>query len=146
ERLGLERRLRETEKMAAIGNLAAGLAHEIAAPLNVISGRAELMLKSPTDPTHPDRHLRIIVRQINRITTIVRNLLDCAKRREPRMRDVDLADVLDGAIALLDTELAKSEVALTREESRPLAVRGDADLLHQLFVNLILNAVQSMDR
>lgn len=66
ERVVLERRLRESEKMAAIGNLAAGLAHEIAAPLNVISGRAELLLKSESENPERHRNLGIIVRQIER--------------------------------------------------------------------------------
>src|SRR5919108_1732806 len=74
ERLQLERRLRETEKLAAVGNLAASLAHEIAAPLNVVSGRAQMLRKQETTAAARDRNIAIICDQIGRITLIVRNL------------------------------------------------------------------------
>ncbi len=146
ERVALERRLQETEKLAAIGNLAAGLAHEIAAPLNVISGRAELLLRRPSDTPGHERNLRIIVQQIGRITTIVRNLLDFARRREPRMQRIDLASVVDGAAEFLDAELERAGVALVREDARDVWVSADPDLLHQVLVNLVLNAVQAVER
>ncbi|HLQ59797.1 MAG TPA: ATP-binding protein [Gemmatimonadales bacterium] len=146
ERVVLERRLRESEKMAAIGNLAAGLAHEIAAPLNVISGRAELLLQSESESSERHRNLGIIVRQIERITTIVRNLLDSGQRRlERQLGHVDVAFVLDGVAEFLDGELSRNEIALTRLYPRPLLVFGDPDLLHQVFVNLVLNAVQALE-
>lgn len=145
ERLALERRLRETEKMAAIGNLAASLAHEIAAPLNVVSGRAELMVRRDPGPEARERNLRIIVQQISRITTIVRNLLDFAKRREPRLRPLDLSEVVDGVFEFLDHELSRAGVRVRREVARPVWVNGDPDLLHQLLVNLVLNAIQAME-
>jgi len=145
ERVGLERRLRETEKMATIGNLAAGLAHEIAAPLNVISGRAELMLRRVPPDTDGARQLQIIIRQISRITTTVQNLLSFAKRRELVPRPMDLAMVLDGVLEFLETELERAGVRVTREDTRPVPLTGDPDLLHDVLVNLVLNAVQAME-
>jgi two-component system, NtrC family, sensor kinase len=145
ESLALERRLREAEKLATIGNLAAGLAHEIAAPLNVISGRAELLLKREADPTALNRSLRIIVRQINRITTIVRNLLDFARRREPRLQRIDLGAVVEGVAEFLESELERGEVELVCNARGSVWVDGDPDLLHQVLVNLWLNAFQAME-
>lgn len=143
-RISLERRLRETEKMAAIGNLAAGLAHEIAAPLNVISGRAELMLRRVQLNTDEARQLQIIVRQISRITTTVQNLLSFAKRREVLPRRIDLVDVLDGVLEFLEAEFARASIQV-RREGGPAPLTGDPDLLHDVLVNLLLNAVQSME-
>ena len=145
ERLQLERRLRESEKMAAIGNLAAGLAHEIAAPLNVISGRAEILLTRESDPAGRERQLRIIVHQIHRITAIVRNLLDFARRREVRRVPTALGAVLQGAHDLLEEEFVRAGVQLRYDPATALWVDGDADLLHQVFVNLYLNAIQAME-
>lgn len=145
ERVDLERRLRESEKLAAVGNLAAGLAHEIAAPLNVISGRAELVLRRPEDAPARERHLRIIVLQIGRITTIVRNLLDFARRREPRIQRVELADALNGVAEFLESELDRAGVELARDDGPGIWVCADPDLLHQVLVNLVLNAVQAME-
>ena len=145
ERVELERRLRESEKLAAVGNLAAGLAHEIAAPLNVISGRAELVLRRPEDAPARERHLRIIVQQIGRITTIVRNLLDFARQREPKIQRLELAEVIDRVAEFLDSELERAAVQLVRADDRGLWVCGDPDLLQQVLVNLVLNAVQAME-
>jgi signal transduction histidine kinase len=145
EGLTLERRLREAEKLAAIGNLAAGVAHEIAAPLNVISGRAELILKHDTDPATRHRDLRIIIQQINRITTIVRNLLDFARRREPHLQGLELGLVVQGVTEFLETELERGGVELIREDVGPVLIQGDPDLLHQVLVNLLLNALQAME-
>jgi two-component system NtrC family sensor kinase len=145
ERVALERRLRESEKMAAIGNLAAGLAHEVAAPLNVISGRAELMLKREPAARDRERHLRVIVQQIGRITRTVRNLLDFARRRELRTEPLELSSVLDGVVEFLEHEIARAGAELTRADAPGLTVMGDRDLLHQVFANLLLNALQAME-
>ena len=145
ERIALERRLRETEKLAAIGNLAAGLAHEIGAPLNVIGGRAELLLRRDLTPEARERNLRIIVEQIGRITAIVRNVLDFARRREPRLQPLDLALVLDGVLEFLDAELARAAIRVERDGPRPAWTRGDPHLLHQVFVNLLMNAIHALE-
>lgn len=145
ERIALERRLREAEKMAAVGNLAAGLAHEIGTPLNVIAGRAEMLLKRDPGPEARARSLGIVVDQIRRITTIVRNLLDFARRREPSLQRIDLAEVLDSVLEFLDGELTRAGVRLERSGPRPLWIQGDAHLLHQVFINLLVNAVQAVE-
>jgi signal transduction histidine kinase len=144
DRVALERRLRESEKMASIGKLSAGLAHEIAAPLNVISGRAELVLRRTGLADEQRRSLRIIVDQIRRITTIVRNLLDFGRRREARRLRIDLADVVDGALQLLDTELAGADITVRRSPAVSAVIEGDPDHLHQVLVNLLLNATQAI--
>jgi two-component system, NtrC family, sensor kinase len=146
ERIALERRLQEAEKMAAIGNLAAGLAHEIASPLNVISGRAELLLRREHDLPARERHLRIIVQQISRITTIVRNLLDFARQREPRLQPLELKVVLDGVLEFLESELERAAVRVVRDHVDDILVTVDPDLLQQVLTNLTLNAVQAMEQ
>ncbi len=144
ERLTLERRLRETEKMAALGTLAAGLAHEIAAPLHVIRGRAEMMLKREPESEQRGRNLRIIHGQIERITLIVRNLLDYARPREPRMEAVPVAPLLDDIVEFLAPQTAADRVQVVRSGTRGGVVNGDGDLLHQVFINLLLNALQAL--
>lgn len=145
ERVALERRLRETEKLAAVGNLAAGLAHEIGAPLHVIRGRAEMVLQKGPISDAERRNLGIIIQQIDRITVIVRNLLSYARRREPKIEDLNLAAVVGGAAELLENEFAKSDIAFEWHGPETLPVSGDRDQLHQVFVNLFLNAVHALD-
>jgi two-component system, NtrC family, sensor kinase len=142
-RVNLARRLRETEKLAVIGNLAAGLGHEIAAPLHVIRGRAEMLRRKATEPAS-QRNLGIIIDQIDRITLIVRNLLDFARRREPRMEDIAAAGVLHGVAEFLEPELQRAGVELHWEGDLSIGIRADADLLHQVFINLLMNSIHVM--
>lgn len=146
ERLALEQRLRQSEAMAAVGGLAAGLAHEIAAPLHVVSGRAEMLLKREVGAEARERNLRIIVDQIGRITVIVRNLLDFARRREPQLEPVALGDVLAAVVEFLEGEFARAGVRIRWEGGRAGRVMGDRDQLFQVFVNLLLNAVHALEQ
>jgi signal transduction histidine kinase len=145
ERVALERRLRHAEKLAAVGNLAAGLAHEIAAPLHVIRGRAELLIARDSAPDVRDRNLRVIVEQIARITLVVHNLLDFARRREPRMEPTDVAAVVNQVAEFLEGEFARAGARLVREGAPSALVTGDPNLLYQVFVNLLINSLQAME-
>ncbi len=147
ERVELERKLRQTEKLATVGRLAAGLAHEIGAPLHVIRGRAETLLRREPEP-QPEvrrRHLGIIVEQIGRITLIVRNLLDFSRRREPLVQEVDLAAVTGRVLDLLEGEFARAEIRVRHESAGPTVLAGDPHLLHQAVLNLVLNAIQALE-
>jgi C4-dicarboxylate-specific signal transduction histidine kinase len=145
ERVLLERRLLETEKLAVVGNIAAGLAHEVGAPLHVIRGRAELMLRRDDLGDAERRNLRIIVEQIARITRIVRNLLDFARRREPRNESVDVASSLRGVAEFLEEEFERVRITLVWHGAQSAWVRGDPNLLHQVFINLLVNAVHALE-
>ncbi len=145
ERVALERQVRETHKLAAVGNLAAGVAHEIAAPLNVIAGRTEMLLKSATGDELLKRNLTIIVDQIRRITTIVRNLLDFAKRRDAAVRAIDLTTVVKSVTEFLEGEFNRAGVKLECEAPEEVWVHGDPDLLRQVLVNLLINALQALE-
>lgn len=144
ERVGLERRLRETEKLAALGNLSAGLAHEIAAPLHVIRGRAEQLIRRTDGDGPAERYLRIIVEQIGRITVIVRNLLDFTRRREPRLESIDVGAVIAGVLEFMDWELGRAGIEVDWQGPREVPAVGDRDLLHQVFINVFMNAIQAL--
>jgi signal transduction histidine kinase len=143
ERIALMERLREAEKLADVGRLAAGLAHEIAAPLHVVTGRAEMMLRGETAPVQK-RNLGIIVQQAERITGIVRGLLDYARRRDPSLRPLSLDAAIESVREFLEGELERAGVRLVVEGTRGAMVYADAHLLHQVFINLFLNAVHAL--
>jgi two-component system NtrC family sensor kinase len=147
ERVELERKLRHTEKLAAVGRLAAGLAHEIGAPLHVIRGRAETLLRREPEaqPEVRRRNLGIIVEQIGRITLIVRNLLDFSRRREPLVQEVDLAAVTGRVLDLLEGEFARAAIHMHHESTGSVVLAGDPHLLHQAVLNLVLNAIQALE-
>jgi signal transduction histidine kinase len=145
ERVRLERRLAEAEKLATVGTLAAGLAHEIGAPLNVISGRAEMLLGHDETSPRVARHLQSIVAQSGRITRTVRSLLDYARRPARRDDLVSVDAVLDATIDLLEAECARAGVTVDRTGTAEAWVRGDSDQLQQVMTNLLLNALQAME-
>jgi signal transduction histidine kinase len=91
------------------------------------------------------RNLGIIVEQIGRITLIVRNLLEFSRRREPLVQDVDLAAVTERVLELLEGEFARAAIRVVRRGEAPPPVRGDPHLLHQVVLNVVLNAVQALE-
>ena len=144
-RVSLQRRLLHAEKLAEVGQLAAGLAHEIGAPLQVIRGRADLILRGDAAATDRNRNLTIIIQQIDRITTTVRNLLNYARRRDPQLLRYDLVEMVRSVVEFTDTEATKSGTRLSFEtDLSDLPVVCDPDMLHQLFLNVIINALHAV--
>jgi PAS domain S-box-containing protein len=141
----LDRQLMRSEKLAVTGSLAAGLAHEIGTPLNVISATAEyLMLDAASEPTR--ERLRGIVAETDRISRLVRELLTFARGGTHKGReDVDLVEALDRVRSLVSIPLERKHVELHDELARNLPrVRVDRDGMHQVLLNLILNAVAAV--
>jgi signal transduction histidine kinase len=146
ERLELERNLRQSDKLASVGQLAAGLAHEIGTPLNIIGGRAEFLLRRPRSAQELRDNIQIIRSQIDRITGIVRQLLEFARRREPAVRKVELATVLERVIDLLKHKIADKKVCVERTIAADLPpVQADPAQLEQVFVNLFLNSLHALE-
>jgi signal transduction histidine kinase len=160
-KLQLEARLRHSEKLATIGQLAAGIAHEVGTPLNVIGGRARQLEKKATEPTEVAKNAGIIAAQTQRITKIIQQLLDFARRPASIRRKVDLSTVAKDCLDFLEHQLATSRVSAalrsftidsTRTEGSAVAllpptdptVQGDADQLQQVCINLCVNAIQAM--
>jgi signal transduction histidine kinase len=141
----LERTLRQSEKLATIGQLASGLAHEIGTPLNIIGGRAELIKRKMKDREGEQKDLDIIIQQAERITKIIQQLLGFVRKKRPEQKSLNIKTLLQTTLDFLDHQIQKQELNVVREISDDLPpVMGDSDQLQQVFLNLILNAIQSM--
>src|SRR5579862_2880752 len=141
----LERRLLHSDRLATIGSLAAGLAHEIGTPMGVIRGRAEYVLNSHMEERKTSEGLEIIIAQIDRITNIVRMLLDYSRYREPLKLTTDVRPIVQRSLRLLETEAKKRGVRVrTALGDIPLRIDCDPDQLQQVFVNLAVNALDAM--
>jgi signal transduction histidine kinase len=166
-KLALEARLRHSEKLATIGQLAAGIAHEVGTPLNVIGGRARNMEKKAgealravpaegeappsLDPEAVAKNAAIIAAQTQRITKIIQQLLDFARRPASVRTRVDLDAVAKGCLDFLEHQLATARIearalpfAVEAEGPSTPVVLGDADQLQQVCLNLCVNAQQAM--
>jgi len=143
--LALERKLQHAQRLATIGTLASGLAHEIGTPMGVIRGRAELLLNAYRSEEKAARGLDVIVTQIDRVTKIVRMLLDYGRSRESVRSLCDVRQILNHALTLIETEAARRKIdVLTEMGHQPLNVICDAGQLQQVFVNLAMNALDAM--
>ncbi len=144
ERKQLEEQLRRTERVAELGTLASGMAHEIGTPMNVILGRAEyLMDRVKDEPTK--KGLQTIIAQVERITKVMNQLLAFARRKPPERGPLQLKDVIETGLELFRERLGKSGVAveLTLDHACP-KVLADGDQMSQVFINLVMNALHAM--
>ena len=147
EQKNLEQQIIQTEKLATIGQLSAGIAHEIGTPLNIISGNAELVLLDMESSDHGRRELETIIEQTKRISVLMRQLLDFARPKVLSLRSTDVNDVLIDVLDFVRLQFKKGgiEIVSKLEESLP-NVYGDPALLYQVFLNVIMNSFQSMSR
>jgi two-component system, NtrC family, sensor histidine kinase HydH len=143
-------RMKERDRLAALGQMAAGLAHEIRNPLGSIKGAAQFLQPAADgrDGTRDGSRefLDIIVEEVNRLNKIVSQFLDYARPYRGEQRPLDPADVLRKTLALLSKEQQEHgnvEIVTNFAERSP-PVRADAEQLLQVFLNLSLNAIQAM--
>jgi len=150
----LRGQLMQSEKLAIMGQLAAGVAHEINNPINGILTYVKLMLRkleatqqSPPFTKEFERYLTIMERETSNVGRIVKNLLDFSRRSEPDIRNLDINDVIDQSLLLLRDQLTVGNVEVRREgKTHVPEIMGDFGQLQQVFVNLILNACQAMPK
>jgi len=136
----------ESAKLAAVGELAASVAHEINTPLMVILGNSNLLLRQLPSNSPASAKVSIIEMEAHRAGKIVRDLLNFARKREPKREQLSVHDVLDRAIDLLGPKLALAHVEVERVFDLSLpAIAGDRDQLTQVFLNLITNAMDAME-
>lgn len=145
ERKRMEQYLIQTERMSAMGQIAATLAHEINNPLHSIWTMLELIMEFPVGEAEKEQYLLAIRREVRRLMTLTRQVLDFARPPTWEEAPVNLAETLRYALGLADRRLRDHgiKVSFRVPDDLPL-VAGSRDQLAQVFLNLILNAVDSM--
>lgn len=140
----LEYSARQNEKMAAVGGLAAGIAHEIRNPLAGISGSIEMLSQNVS--SDDDRKLmKIVLREIDRLNNLITEFLDYARPETPPTDPVDLSSLLSEVLDSMKTNTqVRPDVAQLREYGEGLMILGRRDKLKQAFLNIVLNSYQAM--
>jgi signal transduction histidine kinase len=141
----LQDQLRHADRLATIGQLAAGVAHELNEPLGTILGFAQLIQKQPGLPEAVASDLEKIVTTCLHAREIIRKLMLFARQMPPQKVSVDLNAVVEEALDLLESRCSGGGIALVRRLSARLpAITADRSQLHQVLVNLAVNAIQAM--
>lgn len=148
ERVALERAARQAEKLAALGTLSAGLAHELNNPIGIISSRIELMLmeaESRELPAEVRADLEVLHRHAQRVARIAQGLLSFSRHSPAERGPVDLNRVVEETLLLVEKQMSKEGIRVGARLDRALSpLLGDANALQQVVLNLLTNAREAM--
>jgi signal transduction histidine kinase len=146
-RQALEAGLARIDKMVTLGQLSAGLAHEIGSPLQILNGRARALAAREQLPPEVRRAAQILVEQSDRITSIVEQLLSFARRKSPNVADTDVVAAIRAIVEFLQGDARRRAIALElRVEGDIPLIRADAQQLQQVAMNLLTNALRATPR
>ena len=141
-----QRQLFQSEKLAALGKLSAGIAHEIRNPLTSIKILIHSLADEMATEASREKDLAVIEAEIERVNKIIKQFLDFARPRPPSLEPMDVRAVLEETLALLVYEMEAQGVSLERNYGPDLPpVPMDREQMKQVFLNLLLNAIQAME-
>ena len=140
--LRAEETLRQTDRLRAVGELAAGMAHEIRNPLGGIQGAAEVLRREGTPQAVADEFWTLLQSEIKRLDDVVANFLQFARPPRPEVSSVAVRELVAAVFLLLRPETMRCKIECRNEVPEGMAVRADEALLRQILLNLCLNAVQ----
>ncbi|MGE5586602.1 MAG: ATP-binding protein [Clostridia bacterium] len=143
----LQRQVHEAAKLAAVGELSAGLAHEVRNPLGAIKACSQFLEDRVPEDESLRRFTRILVREVDRLDHLVERLLGFARPRESDMQYVDVHEILDRMVSLVGLKARQARVEVVRRYQPDLpGVFADPEKLQQAFLNIMLNAIDAMPR
>jgi two-component system NtrC family sensor kinase len=139
--------VRHADRLATVGKLAAGMAHEIGTPLNVISGHAQLITARHPPDTRDHESASVVIQQTQRVAAIIRQLLDFARRGAPQRARVEIGRLVEDTLALLKPLAAQHRVELDVDVGdNNLVCSVDRGQIQQAITNLVVNGLQAMGR
>ena len=142
----LEGRVRQSEKLAAIGQLAAGIAHEIRNPLASISGSIQLLQAGSDQNDENKKLMNIVSREIDRLNVLITEFLDYAKPEAPKEDEIHLGELLKEILEFTKVQYQEQNISTQIEVASEISMIGNRDKLRQAFMNIIVNAFQALQK
>jgi signal transduction histidine kinase len=140
----LENKVRQADKLGALGTMAAGMAHEIKNPLSSLKVFSQLLPSRFQDEEFRNKFMEIIPKEITRIDRIIESLLGFARATAPKLVKLKIDEVIEEHLKYYADQAQKSQVKINKTYAIVPEIEGDKDQLSQVFSNLILNAIQAM--
>ncbi|MEI6614040.1 MAG: ATP-binding protein [Chrysiogenales bacterium] len=144
EKINIQNQLITSEKMASVGLLAAGIAHEINTPLTGISSYCQFLLENPNAADNQELVSKM-QDQVLRANKIIRTLLDFSRQKGQQPLPINLNKVIDESLALVGHKLTRKNIVFTKEVNFQKSFHGFSTRLQQLFINLFINAIDAID-
>ena len=143
---GLDKKMRENERLAAVGRMAAGVAHEVRNPLSSIKGLALLLKGKFVSDSREGKTAELLIQEVERMNRTISELLSFARPAPLNVRRTDLAELLDDEIRLVDSDARSRGIEIRLQFADGLLpVAADRDRIKQVFINIMLNGLQAMD-
>jgi len=140
-----EQQARQSERLASVGQMAAGIGHEINNPLMNIMSLAALVEESVKDDEQAKSDLQLLLKEGQRCARIVQGILSFARENEPDFREFNMSELVDETLNLLQHRIESADITVVTEQEHDLFMVGDMNQLQQVLVNIILNAVQASE-
>jgi len=141
----IQAKLMQSEKLASLGRLASGVAHEINSPLNGILAFSHLLMRRLKDNPELQKELEIIVKEATRVSAIVRGLLDFSRESKPQKRPCNINDLILHTLSLVERQAVFQNIRIARNlDSQVPILLLDANQIQQVFMNILLNAADAM--
>jgi len=136
--------MRRTDRLAALGSLTAGLAHEIRNPLVAVNTFLQLLPERFEDKEFREEFLKLTTSEVERVTNLVNNLLDFARPSEPKLNKTDVNEIIEKVIALIRVTAKKKRVIINTKLEKIPQVMLDEEQIKQVFLNILLNAIEAI--
>lgn len=142
----LEKAVERSERLASMGRMAAGIAHEIRNPLSSIRGLAQYLRNKFEKDSESHEYASVMISEVDRLNRVIQDMLNFAKPHEPKLAPSNIESIISHSLKLIGAELSekKINIILINDSEVPI-VFADTDLLTQVFLNLFVNAIDAMD-
>jgi len=143
----LEKAVERSEKLASMGKMAAGIAHEIRNPLSSIKGLAQYLRNKFEENSESREYATVMINEVDRLNRIIQDMLNFAKPNAPILTSENIKEVILHSLKLVESELNSKEITIVHvDDGEEKIALADKDLLTQVFLNLFINSIDAMDK